>query len=137
MVPHIHRLVYVGVALLASRHDPDVLNRAPFQHTSGVDFTLEAACGDVDPAIVKDLKVPAPAQPAVHVGRLGNLRRACGRREQRVKRDPRFHVCSHHGRAPFVIRVVQPGRDSTLGKNCGHFGGCVGSAGNPLPSWTG
>ena len=70
---HVQRLIDIGAAILVARHDPHVLDGASLEDASGVDLSLQSARGDVDSAIVKDVEVPASTQPAVDVGRFGNL----------------------------------------------------------------
>jgi hypothetical protein len=70
VVPYmfIARSALEGRSIAGFRHDPHVLDGAPLEHARRVNFPLEAARGNVNPAIVEDLKIPTSTGPAVHVG---------------------------------------------------------------------
>src|SRR5262245_7052652 len=92
---HVHRPVGIGSTFIATRHDPDVLHGASFEHAGRMDLSPQAALRDTYSAIPQDVQIPASAQPAVYVGRLRNLGRARRCREQRVEVGPPVCIRGH------------------------------------------
>jgi hypothetical protein len=83
---HIHGRIDGASPRRPRRHDPDVLHGTSFKHPPEVSLALDLQRRDVAPPIVEDLKFPAADQPAVDVRLFGNLQRATGRCQLRVKR---------------------------------------------------